>query len=74
MSKLWSASNGFQGCGPVCALVQAETRDQAIAAAENAFGAEIDPQPIYTDAEKAEYRKVKSITEVTLPYVGDVLP
>ncbi|MBQ1443808.1 MAG: hypothetical protein IIZ13_08175 [Renibacterium sp.] len=74
MSKFWSASNGYQGYGPVCALVQADTREQAIAAAEKAFASELAENPRQNSAENAEWCAVQSIVEFTFPYIGDVLP
>lgn len=63
---LYSVQNGYQGFGPVAALVEAENEASAAEQAREAF------KKHYPDTENAwEPRRIK---KVTLPYVGDELP
>ena len=63
---IYSVQNGYQGYGPVAALVEASDEDNAKELAREAF-----KQHYPHDEDSWEPRRIR---KVTLPYVGDELP
>lgn len=72
--KLWSATNGYMGYGPVAALVVADTEAEARVLASAALRADDEAYPAPDGKPRPSYWEVERIDEVELPYVGDTLP
>lgn len=63
--RYWIAYNGWMGNGSVGVIVKAARREEAILAAEQALRYAV---PVH----EASYFEIRTIHEITLPYVGEI--